>query len=126
MLGEVVEVVNGRTSSMPSAFETVPVPQTLETMSSRAVVVFGSTSIVVVLPVWVPSVFDGVKLTLYFMVCGVRLVMRMSDWNSESPTPTAWPTIGKISASGGGVPLPTGVTGVTRLIDTGMLPDVVP
>ncbi len=59
------------------------------------------------------------------MVSAVRFVTRMSDSNSESFAPAAWPTIGKISESGGGVPLPVGSTGVTRLTDSGNL-SVVP
>jgi hypothetical protein len=115
----------GRTSSMPVALVVVPMPNRLATTSSSASVEPEAISIVLWLPVCVPSVPEGVKLSEYFIVFAVRLVMRMSDSNSESFAPCACPTTGKISASGGGVPLPAGDTGVTRLIETGMVLSVV-
>ncbi len=54
-------VVSGRTSSMPVTPDVVPTPKRLATMSSRASVAFGAISIVLELPVCVPSVFEGVK-----------------------------------------------------------------
>ena len=109
----------GRTSSMPSELPIVPEPNALATTSSSAIVTPGGTSIVLEMPVCVPSTPEGVKLRSYFIVCAVRFVRRMSDSNSESLMPDACPTAAKISASGGGVPLPVGITGVTRLTDTG-------
>src|SRR3954452_8943828 len=122
---DVVDVeVRGRISSVPVAPPpSAPMPKKLARMSSRAIVAPGSTWIVVDCPDCVPSVPVSVKLSRYFIACAETLAMRRSDSKSELFAPAAWPTAGTISDSGSGPFLPAGVTGVTRLMETGTLPD---
>src|ERR1051325_10117092 len=106
-VGEAMLVVDddprGRVSSMPGELVPPgPLPQKLARMSSRAMVPPGSTCTVVELPLVVPSTPDGVKFSMYFIVCGERFVRRMSDSNSEPFTPAACATAGVICAAGGG------------------------
>ena len=93
-------------------------------MSSSAIVAPGSTWICVELPVCVPSLAAGVKLSKYFINCAEVLASRTSDSKSELPMPAACPTAGTMSESGGGVFLPPLDTGVTRLTETGMFTTV--
>src|SRR5437016_4793523 len=112
--------VAGRISSTPvAALLSAPMPKKLARMSSRASVAPGSIWIDAELLLCVPSVPVSVKVTLYFCSCAEVLQTRTSDSNSELFAPGAWPTAGMISASGGGVFLPPGDTGETRLTETG-------
>ncbi len=118
-----VDVVSGRISSVPVALlPSAPMPKKFARMSSSAIVVPGSTWIVVDCPDCVPSVLLSVKLSRYFIACAETLVMRRSDSNSELFAPAACPTAGTMSDSGSGPFLPPGCTGVTRLTETGTLP----
>ncbi|SRR5258706_10297447 len=90
-------------------------------MSLRAIVRPASIVICVDLPFFVPSVRVGVNVTTYVIDAALALVMRTSDWNGPV-APFTCVTTGMTSALPGGMDLPPGVTGVTRLTDTGTLP----
>src|SRR5205085_5926017 len=82
-----------------------------------AVVAPASMVIVVVFTDCVAS--DGVKLKLYCCFVAPVLLTRMSLCQCE-PMPSRWPTEGMISAFVGGAEFAPGVTGVTRLMETGV------
>src|SRR5438067_13268337 len=95
-----------------------PMPYQLRTTSSSASVAPASTVTVVCLMAE-RSPLPGLNVTRYFCDDEVTLPRRMSLRHCES-MPGRWPTVGMISAFAFGVEYLPGVTGVTRLIDTGI------
>src|SRR5512140_34447 len=98
-----------------------PTPYQLRATSSSAVVAPASTVIVVCFTVAASAVIveeEGVNVSAYCCLFRPTFARRMSDCHREL-MPSRWPTEGMISTFANVVVFFVGVTGVTRLTETG-------